>query len=130
MEEKNEWVFFKEIDWNCPKNNKFNIDTRDFHCGYNFNKRGHKDYDKLKSYKHFFFTETELKELIENLYNESGGNCEWRMLSLESSDNKVLNWNLKYLRIWRTDIGFIICNSEEQALSKELLECKVNKEYL
>jgi hypothetical protein len=29
MEPKNHWVFFKEIDWECPKNNKFNVDTRE-----------------------------------------------------------------------------------------------------
>lgn len=54
MEEKDEWVFFREIDWNCPKNNSFSIDTRDFHCGYKWKDVPHNDFDTLKKISSFF----------------------------------------------------------------------------
>ena len=72
MEQQNEWVFFQNIDWNCKKNNRFNVDTRDFHVGYNFNDELHKDWSTISKYNHFFFTEIELKDLLNRLYEESG----------------------------------------------------------
>jgi hypothetical protein len=130
MEEKDEWVFFKDIDWNCPKNNRFNVDTRDFHCGYNFTKDKHVDYYKLCNYvERFFYTEDELKSIIERLYTESGGERKWRLLDLDSDHNTVCGWALKYLRVWRTEKGFIICNTDNKAIPKEVLSSKVKKEY-
>jgi len=130
MEQQNEWVFFQDIDWNCDKNNRFNVDTRDFHVGYNFNDEIHKDWATIIKYNNFFFTEIELKNLLNRLYEESGGKGKWRMMDLVGNDNRVKNWNLKYLRIFRTEKGFLVCNSDYQALSKSLLESKINQEYL
>ena len=48
MEEHNAWVFFKKIDWHDPKFNRFNVDTRDFHCGYTFNAETHTDIATLE----------------------------------------------------------------------------------
>ena len=130
MEQQTEWVFFKDIDFNCPKKNRFNIDTRDFHCGCRFDEKQHPDFETLSKYNKFFFTENELKSELERLYIESGGKGEWRMMDLESNDNRVTNWNLKYIRVHRTDKGFLVCNSDEKAIPKELLSCQVNQEYL
>lgn len=130
MEQQNKWVFFQDIDWNCPNNNRFNIDTRDFHCGYHFSKELHVDFETLSKYKKFFFSEEELKLEIERLYTESGGKGKWRMLTLNSNDSRVNNWSMKYLRIWRSEKGFIICNSENKAIPKYILSCSVNQEYL
>ena len=130
MEQQNKWVFFQDIDWNCPNNNRFNIDTRDFHCGYHFSKEINVDFETLSKYNKFFFTEEELKSEIERLYTESGGKGEWRMLTLNSNDGRVNNWSMKYLRIWRTEKGFIICNSDNKAIPKDILSCSVNQKYL
>jgi hypothetical protein len=130
MEEQNDWVFFRDIDWNCPKNNRFSVDTRDFHCGYTFKDELHPDYSTISKYERFFFTEDELKQEIERLYQESGGEKEWRLLELVSNDPRVKNWNLKYLRVWRTEKGFLICNSGNKALSKDLLSCSIDKRFL
>ena len=113
-----------------PEKNRFNIDTRDFHCGYRFDEKQHPDFETLSKYNKFFFTENELKSELERLYIESGGKGEWRMMDLESNDNRVTNWNLKYIRVHRTDKGFLVCNSDEKAIPKELLSCQVNQEYL
>ena len=130
MEEKDEWVFFKDIDWECSKNNRFNVDTRDFHCGYNWTNESHPDWSKIGGLDKFFFTKEEMVSEIERLFEESGGVKKWRFLELESSDNRVKYWNLKYLRIWRTEKGFLICNQEHRAIPKDILNSKVNKKSL
>jgi hypothetical protein len=130
MIEQNEWVYFKEIDWNCPNNNRFNVDTRDFHCGYRFEKKTHPDWKTISKYDNFFFTEHELKSEIRRLFDESGGDGEWRYLDLEHLDPRVRNWRLKYLRIWRTEKGFVICNSDDKAIPKSILSSKVDQKYL
>lgn len=130
MAPQNEWRFFHDVDWNCLKNNRFNVDTRDFCVGYYFSDELHPDWSIISNYTRFFFTGNELKTLLTRLYNESRGDGEWRMLQLVSKDVRVLNWRLKYLRIFRTDRGFLICNSEYKALPKPLLNAKINQELL
>jgi hypothetical protein len=126
MVERDGWVFFKNIDWDCPKNNRFNIDTRDFCCGYRWTDDEHKDLSTLlKSKQKFFHTKDELVSLLERLFDESGGEGKWRMLSLGSD-----GWSLKYLRVQRYEQGFLVCNSNEVALNKEFLNRDVNQEYL
>jgi len=133
MKEQPQWVKFTDIDWNDPNNNRFNIDTRDFHCGYSFKTETRADLPILMKYKsRFTFTTQELKDTINKLYIDSGGEGEWRLLNLKSNDSRVRYWNLKYLRIERiTDDKFIVCNSEYKAIPKHLLnECSVDIEYL
>jgi hypothetical protein len=127
MEAKDHWVFFREIEWDCPKNNKFNVDTRDFHCGYHWTDEGHPDLGTIKKYPHFFMTQEELVSLLERYFQESGGEAEWRYFSLKSYDS---GWRLKYLRIFRTELGFVVCDIENKALKKEILESEVNQKHL
>jgi hypothetical protein len=129
MEPKDEWVFFKEIDWDCPKNNRFNVDTRDFHCGYFWGDE-HNDINKLKDKPEFFLTKEELIELLERYYIESGGEGEWRFFELDSREEKLKNWALKYIRIFRTELGFIVCNSDERAIRKDILDSPVLSDNL
>lgn len=124
MEEQNEWVFFKDIDWECPKNNQFNVDTRDFHVGYRWND-AHKDYDTLKKYPHFFLIKDELVELLEKYYTDSNGKQSWRFFALENYGN---SWELKYLRIFRTELGYIVCDCDKKALKKDILNQKVKQD--
>lgn len=130
MIEQNEWVFFQDIDWNDPSFNQFNVDTRDFHTGYRWVDVAHKDWNTISKYPDFFFKEDEIKSLIERLYNESGGEGKWRMLDLNTKDHRVNNWNLKYLRIYRTEKGFLICNKQEEAVPKRVFSAPVNIKYL
>lgn len=130
MTENSTWIPFTEIDWNSPKFNKFNIDTRDFCVGYRYDQTEHKDIHTLSKYNRFWYNEDELKEIIQRLYTESGGERDWRYLTLESNDSRVKHWNLKYIRIHRTDKGFLICNSDNVAIPKDLINLPVNKELL
>ena len=130
MEEKDEWIKYTEIDWLDPENNRFNIDTRDFHTGYTLSTEKHKDWNRLKSIPDFLHTEDEIKTLINRLYLESGGKGKWRMIELKSTDKRVLYWRLKYLRIYREDNVFLVCNTDDVAIPKNILKNSVNKEYL
>ena len=125
-----DWLPHSDINWLDKDFNQFNIDTRDFHVGQLFKEERHKDFETLKKYLRFFFTGEELKQLIDRLFTESGGVGEWRCLELVSNDKRVLNWNLKYIRIFRTELGFIVCNDDEAAIPKDLFASKVNQEYL
>jgi hypothetical protein len=127
MKEEKEWVHFSLIDWSDPKFNVFSIDTRDFHCGYRLNDKPHKDIATLKKYPDFFHTEEEVKTLIQRYFDESGGDKEWRYLSLEGYED---SWGLKYIRIWRNELGFIICDSNNRALKKSILSLPINQKYL
>jgi hypothetical protein len=130
MKEEKEWVFFKDIDFDCPNFNRFNIDTRDFRCGYQNVKEEHPDMSTLSKYPKFFYTKEEVLSELERLYNESGGENKWRFLELVSNDNRVLDWNLKYIRIIRTNLGFIFCNKDYQAIRKDILSAPVSQEHL
>lgn len=131
MEEQEKWVFYAYIDWECVKNNRFNIDTRDFHTGYLWEDKPHPDIKTLEKYpQKFFYTTTQLVALLDRLYTESGGSGEWRMLELDCNDNRVKNWKLKYLRIYRINGLYLVCNNDHHAIPKDILACKVNKRYL
>jgi hypothetical protein len=131
MVEQDEWVFFRDIDWEDEKFNVFSVDTRDFHCGYRFEKdfsKIEKDYNKIiKNKENFILSKSDLIKLLERYYTTSGGKKDWRFFSLEGLGD---NWALKYLRIWRNEFGFIVCDSNNYAIKKENLEKEVNKEYL
>ena len=126
MKEQNEWIPYKELDLNDKENNVFSIDTRDFHSGYRLEKKKHVDYETIKKYPHFFHTEDEIWQLLDRYFEESGGKGEWRFFNLVGMDN----WNMKYIRIWRTDLGFVVCNSNNHALSKQTLKAPVEREHL
>ena len=123
------WVPHNEIDWLDSRYNQFNIDTRDFHVIGGVGEQ-HKDWETIKKYPRFFFTSQEVEELVNRLYVESGGEGEWRCLELVSNDKRVLNWNLKYIRIQATELGFIVCNDDWAAIPKDVLSSPINQEYL
>lgn len=127
-----EWIFFKEIDFTDTKVKAFHIDTRDFHCI--TSEEGTKDisFSKIEKYpERFFYTPAEVVEILTRLFNESGGNVEWRYLSFEGEGAKHSEgWQCKYLRIHRHEKGLVIFNNQQYALNKEILKCKINEEYL
>ncbi len=126
MKKQSEWIFYKELEFNDSENNVFSIDTRDFHCGYRLEEKPHTDLKILKNYPYFFHTEQEVKDLLDRYYKESGGKSEWRFFNLIGIDN----WNMKYIRIWRSELGFIVCNSKNRALNKDILSRPVEQKHL
>jgi len=124
-----DWIFYKEIDFSDVSYNRFNIDTRDFHCiGTNGD---HLDFAALNNKpERFIYTQADLLELLDRLFAESGGEGKWRFLQLEGRNAITKNWNLKYLRIVRHGEGFVVCNNDNYAINKEVLSNKVEQEHL
>lgn len=129
-----DWIPYTEVDFSNTKILRFHVDTRDFHCMTHEAKNIDKPFTSFTALERnpekFVHTQEELKAVLDRLYTESGGKNGWRYLTLIPSKKGTDNWGLKYLRIVRAETGFIICNAEYHALSKEALSGKVNQEFL
>ena len=137
------WKYYEDIDFSDKSIARYNIDTRDFYCAIQtkaqLEQMGENDkliakldttaIDKYSATK-YYHTEQEVKDLIERFWRESGGDGEWRMLSLKSKNKHVTNWELKYVRIARTDKGLLVCNDSGIILSKNTLSDPIEQEYL
>lgn len=120
MNQEPQWHPLGKIDWDNPNGNWFNIDTRDFHVSSGM--ANHPDYQILSQFtliKRFFLTKDELVSLIGNLFTTSGGNAQWRYLSLKGRNPHTQGWLLKYIRIFRTPRGFLFCNSQNKAIPRK-----------
>lgn len=125
-----DWIPYKEVDFSDESYNKFNIDTRDFH-GIGTSTDEKLNFAALeKKPERFVYTQEELIALLDRLYTESGDKGSWRYLQLEGRNVITCNWNLKYLRIHRHNNGFVVCNSENYAIKKEVLSSKVEQDHL
>jgi hypothetical protein len=129
------------IDFEQPQVTQWHIDTRDF--GYTVSIVPFEEADtnlrlswmmisegKRKYYINHFWTTEEVKNIVLKLFKDSGGKVEWRMLSIDSPNKIGLNWKLKYLRIYKTPNGLMICNSDNYVLTKELFYFPIEKKYL
>lgn len=126
---KDQWKPFKEVDFNDQNINHYHLDTRDFCCIPITNMYTDKDFTTVIKYPdRFIYSSDEVVNLINMLFVESGGDGDWRMLSLDTIN--TYGWQLKYLRIYRVKQGLIVCNSDSYALRKEFWKNKVNKKYL
>lgn len=129
------WKYYEDVDFSNQEIAIYNIDTRDFYCsaqpkeGLKREPLDTRTIDKYPQSK-YYHTEQEVKDLLKRFWTESGGDGEWRYLYLETNHPQVLNWNLKYIRIFRTDKGFLVCNDDCYILSKSVLSSPVGKEYL
>jgi len=134
------WKYYEDVDFSDATIARYNIDTRDFYCSVQTKEQMEvKDslIEKLDTYKidkypvtRFYHTEQEVKDLIERFWRESGGDGEWRCLSLKSKNKNVTNWNLKYIRIVRTEKGLLVCNAYGAIISKNDLSDPIEQEYL
>jgi len=134
------WKYYEDVDFSDVNIARYNIDTRDFYCAVQTKAEMEQhdrliatlDTSKIDKYpvSKFYHTEQEVKDLIERFWRESGGDGEWRCLSLKSKNKNVTNWNLKYVRIARTEKGFLVCNSYGAIISKNDLSDPIEQEYL
>jgi len=134
------WKYYEDVDFSDESIVRYNIDTRDFYCAVQTKEEAEQldrliiplDTSKIDKYPitKYYHTEQEVKDLIERFWRESGGDGEWRMLSLKSNNKNVKNWNLKYIRIVRTEKGFLVCNSYGFIISKNDLSDPIEQEYL
>jgi hypothetical protein len=129
MEDK--WEFYQEVNFEDESINQYHLDTRDFHCSTNSKINKDVNFDKLKKYpERFFNTPKEVKDFLDRIFKDSGDRKKWRMLTLDSTDKRMGGWNMKYIRIHRTELGLVVCDRNHYALNKEILSCNVNQEHL
>lgn len=134
------WKYYEDVDFSDENIARYNIDTRDFYCAVQTKEEMEQsdrlieklDTSVIDTYptSKFYHTEKEVKDMIERFWRESGGDGDWRCLSLKSKNKNVTNWNLKYIRIVRTDKGFLVCNSYGVIISKNSLSDPIETEYL
>lgn len=134
------WKYYEDVDFSDENVARYNIDTRDFYCAVQTKEEMEQsdrlieklDTSVIDTYptSKFYHTEKEVKDMIERFWRESGGDGDWRCLSLKSKNKNVTNWNLKYIRIVRTDKGFLVCNSYGVIISKNSLSDPIETEYL
>ena len=134
------WKYYEDVDFSDVNIARYNIDTRDFYCAVQTKAEMEQhdrliatlDTSKIDKYpvSKFYHTEQEVKDLIERFWRESGGDGEWRCLSLKSKNKNVTDWNLKYVRIARTEKGFLVCNAYGAIISKNDLSDPIEQEYL
>lgn len=135
------WKYYEDVDFSDKTIARYNINTRDFYCSVQTKEQIEEVKDslieKLDTYKidkypvtKFYHTEQEVKDLIERFWRESGGDGEWRCLSLKSKNKNVTGWNLKYIRIVRTEKGLLVCNSYGVIINKNDMSDPIEQEYL
>ena len=134
------WKYYEDVDFSDVNIARYNIDTLDFYCAVQTKAEMEQhdrliatlDTSKIDKYpvSKFYHTEQEVKDLIERFWRESGGDGEWRCLSLKSKNKNVTDWNLKYIRIARTEKGFLVCNAYGAIISKNDLSDPIEQEYL
>lgn len=115
------------------------IDTRDFHgyedtCGNSIEMSNTLRKIKLKyrtDNEDTNFTKIEIQETIQQLFDNSGGAVEWRMLAFKG-DKRTNTWNCKYLNIYKLqeDCYIITVENPEMILSKSLIKIGINQEHL
>jgi hypothetical protein len=134
------WKYYEDVDFSDVNIARYNIDTRDFYCSVETKEQAEQPdrliakldttiIDKYPATK-YYHTEQEIKDLIERFWRESGGDGDWRMITLKSQNENVRNWNLKYIRIVRTEKGLLVCNSYGKIISKKHLSDPIEQEYL
>jgi hypothetical protein len=122
------WKFFKEIDFTDDTAKQFHVDTRDFRVMPAYREsEAAPSLTKLRKYPtRFFHTAEEVSEMLNRFYEQSGGDKEWRYLALPG----IGDWSIKYLRIYRTPHGLLVCDNNDRALRKDVLAQDVDTEIL
>lgn len=133
------WLKHTDVDFEDESIIAYHIDTRDFHVSTNDHLPAIDLFKTRKNPDEYFFTPEEVKLLIQRYYEESGGEGDWRMFSLDGSGrHRTEGWQLKYIRVYRLKHrmykgkqGLVIYNEQQKFLyPKEILNNKINQEFL
>ena len=136
MEIENEWISHKELNYELGGNIKeIHVDTRDFSCFapitdtevFSFS-----EFSLIQKIKEltpdYFYTIQEVKDLVEDLYQRSGGEGTWRCLSFKGKI--TCGWELKYLRFYKTEKGFVCLCKEKRFKNKWYWTNEINQDVL
>lgn len=126
------WYPFEGYKFEHQSGYSFVVDTRDF--AIKRFKQGVFTLDNIpykveKRPELYVHSAQELVNQLNRLYAESGGEGSWRMLTLKDQF-RTLNWQLKYMRIYPYQDGYLVCNTDNFVFNKQDLSMPVNQEYL
>lgn len=126
------WKKFNIVDFDDSTNMQFHVDTRDFYVVTSKEAKTDLFLHKIKKYPgRFFFTADEVRAILTRLWSESGGNVKWRHLSFQGEGYwNSRGWRLKYIRIYRTPLGLVMCNNENFIMKRALWESPIDQRYL
>jgi hypothetical protein len=134
-EEQDSWTPIEETPFLHVDLQVINVDTRDFHCGWMLEdtraiKRSINKISKPQHRDDFFYTSTELMQLLLELRERSGGKVEWRMLSFTQNKKYIGgDWRFKYLRFYKSEHGWY-CENENKLIEKRILKLPIESKYL
>lgn len=124
------WITHKDVYFDDESIKQIHVDTRDFHCSVVDRNKPDKEgewksvIEKYKGRVEYLHSASEVKSLIDRWFEESGGKRDWRHFYVDSNDTAVAGWLMKYIRIYRIDDGFIVCNRNDYMLNKNITRCK------
>lgn len=123
------WIKHTEVDYDNALINQIHVDTRDFHCLTMNEEHDEKiDLENLKKFDNdYFYTPSEVKNIVQFLFDKSGGEGKWRMLCFKSLS---CGWELKYIRFYKTQYGFVACNREGKFKDKMFWTSEIEEKYL
>ena len=127
---ENNWISHKEIDFSNNEIIEIHVDTRDFHCFIPTltMESERSKFEGLNMADEFYYTLTEIKAIIEDLFDRSGGESKWRFLAFENKIN--CGWELKYLRFYTTSKCFVAVTDRTKCREKSFWSSPIDKSLL
>lgn len=114
------WIHLSKLQGLITEDiNSIHCDTRDFHCILTDNvvTKDKKVYELIRSPKkcgkHFLINPEEIIPWLQSLEDMSEGKNDWRCLIF---DNVKCDGWLKYIRFYRFNDKFIVCNGHSEAI--------------
>lgn len=108
----------------------FNVDTRDFHCYLRKELEEELDKDEILSKNFQIIKKEEILPFVKDLFEKSGGEGQWRMLSFGNIE-KISNKWIKYIRFYNiNNVIYVGYNNCEFLPYKEIKNAKINEENL
>ena len=127
---ENKWISHKDIDFSNNEIIEIHVDTRDFH-GFipTLTMESERErFEGLNMADEFYYTLNEVKAIIEDLFDRSGGEAKSRFLAFE---NKITcGWELKYLRFYTTSKGFVAVTDRTKCREKSFWSSPIDKSVL
>jgi hypothetical protein len=123
------WINHKEVKYADESVKQIHVDTRDFHCLVQTEDHTEEvPFDKLLKYgKEFFYTPKEVEDIVNYLFDKSGGERKWRMMCFKKLS---CGWELKYIRFYKTEYGFVACNRDGKFKRKDFWVSEIDQEHL
>jgi hypothetical protein len=127
---ENNWINHKDIDFSNNDIIEIHVDTRDFHCFIPTltMESERSKFEGLDMADEFYYTLNEIKSVIEDLYDRSGGEAKWRTLAFE--DKITCGWELKYIRFYKTSKGFVSVSNRGKCREKSFWSSPIDKSVL